>query len=43
MDGLKEAGVDYKEGLEVELQRQLRLEEMRVNFAKQAVSRRSRP
>jgi actinin alpha len=36
MDGLKEAGAEYKEGLEVELQRQLRLEEMRVNFAKQA-------
>jgi actinin alpha len=36
MDDLKEAGAAYKEGLEVELQRQLRLEEMRVNFAKQA-------
>jgi len=36
MDELKEAGDTYKEGLEVEYQRQLRLEEMRVNFAKQA-------
>jgi len=36
LDVLKEAGDEYKEGLEVELQRQLRLEEMRVNFAKQA-------
>ena len=36
MEVLVEAGDEYKEGLEVELQRQLRLEEMRVNFAKQA-------
>jgi actinin alpha len=36
MEGLREAGGEYKEGLEVELQRQLRLEQMRVNFAKQA-------
>jgi len=33
---LQEAGAEYKEGLEVELQRQLRLEEMRVSYAKQS-------
>ncbi len=32
MEELKEAGKEYKEGLEVELQRQLRLEEMRVSY-----------
>merc|ERR1719345_29617 len=36
MEELKEAGKEYKEGLEVELQRQLRLEEMRVDYAKQS-------
>ena len=32
MEELKEAGKEYKEGLEVELTRQLRLEEMRVSL-----------
>jgi len=36
MEELIEAGKAYKEGLEVELQRQLRLEEMRVEYAKQS-------
>ena len=32
MEELKEAGTEYKEGLEVELPRQLHLEEMRVSL-----------